>query len=257
MRGKLRNALREGRVAFGTGIYTYSPALVEIAGYTGFDYVFIDTEHTAVDWQTLESLVRAADVSGASSLIRVQENNEALIRKALEIGADGILVPHVNTAKEAKRAVEYAKFPPMGVRGAAGLVRSGGYAVSNWPEYIEFSNKETVVAVMAEEPEAIENMREIVSVKGVDIISFGPADFSITSGVPGKTDHPRVVGALDKIVAESRRKGLAAMSPVSPPYAERAKALMGRGVRVLTLGHDISILAPRWKEILGEVKKLG
>jgi 4-hydroxy-2-oxoheptanedioate aldolase len=248
--------LRGKRVAFGTGIYTYSPALVEIAGYTGFDYVFIDTEHTAVDWQTLESLVRAADVSGASSLIRVQENNEALVRKALEIGADGILVPHVNTAEEAKRAVQYAKFPPMGVRGAAGLVRSGGYAVSNWPEYIEFSNRETVVAVMAEEPEALENMREIVSVKGVDIISFGPADFSITSGLAGKTDHPRVVGALERIVAEARRKGLAVMSPVSQPYAERAKALIDKGVRVITMGHDISVLSARWKEILGEAKKL-
>jgi len=256
LRGKLRSALREKRVAFGTGIYTYSPALVEIAGYTGFDYVFIDTEHTAVDWQTLESLVRAADVSGASSLIRVQENNEALIRKALEIGADGIIVPHVNTAEDAKRAVEYAKFPPQGVRGAAGLVRSAGYAVSDWPKYIEASNRETLVIVMAEEPEAVENMREIVSVKGVDIISFGPADYSITSGLAGRTDHPKVLEALERIVAEAKRKGLTVMSPVSQPYAERTKTLIEKGVRVLTLGHDISILAPRWKEILAEAKKV-
>lgn len=240
----------------GMGLYTFSPAIVEVYGYTGFDFVFIDNEHTPADWQTLEHLVRAAELAGITPIIRVEENSPTPIRKAFEIGAAGVIVPHVNTRDDALRAVSAAKFPPLGRRGIAGLVRSGRYAVSDVARYVEESNERTMVIAMIEEPEALMHLSAIFSVEGLDAVCFGPTDFQVAAGIPGQGSHPRVREALRAVTSEAERRGRAVMMGCWPPTLAKARELIEQGVTMLYYGHDIMNLHQRCLEIRKEIATL-
>ncbi len=252
---RLKKILREGKVAVGTGIYSFSPAAVEVAGYAGLDFVYMDTEHTPVDWQTLENLVRAADVAGITPIIRPEDNDENFIRKCLEIGAQGVMVPHVSTREEAERAVKAAKFPLAGVRGAAGLVRQANYAVKDWAKYVEESDRETMVITMIEEEAAVKNLDEITSVKGIDAFCVGFVDLSFSLGVPGQVRHAKVQEAFEKVIAAAQKKGIAVMCSISPPYPDQAREMVKRGVRILIFGHDVSLLYATWEKTAAEIRQ--
>lgn len=252
---RLKEMVRGGRVAVGTGIYSFSPAAVEAAGYAGLAFVYMDTEHTPVDWQTLENLVRAAEVAGVTPIIRPEENDPAFIRKCLEIGAQGVLVPHVSTREEAERAVGAARFPPRGARGAAGIVRSAGYSVGDWARYVEESDRETMVIVMAEDEEAISNLGGVLSVEGVDAVCVGFVDLSFSLGVPGQLRHPKVREAFGRVIAEAKRRGVAVMCSISPPYAEGAREMVDMGVSILIFGHDVGLLYSAWQGLASEIRE--
>ena len=137
---RFKNALKQGRTVFGMAVYSYSPTLVEVIGHSGFDFVFLDSEHTPLGVDaSLEHLVRAADVANTSVILRIKGNDEHLIRNAFEMGVDGVVIPHMKVKADAEMAVKSAKFPPFGIRGAAAEVRSANYGASDfdWKEYIQ------------------------------------------------------------------------------------------------------------------------
>lgn len=251
-RGRLRQKLGEDRPLIGMGITTPLPAVVELAGGAGYDYVFIDLEHTAISLRELDGLIRAAELCDLASIVRVPENSSSVIRRVLEIGADAIKVPHVTTADEAKEVVSYARFPPRGVRGTAGFVRSAGYKAS-WPQWLERANDDTCVDVMVEDVEAVERLDEILSVDGVDVVSFGQYDYSVSLGVPGEVEDPRVDEALERIVAAAERHGQAVFTIVLPPTsADAAVRLADKGVKLLTFGNEITHLYGAFNRIAEE-----
>jgi 2-keto-3-deoxy-L-rhamnonate aldolase RhmA len=254
-KNRLKEALERGRVSVGTGIYSFSPAMVEIAGYAGLDFVYIDTEHTPVDWQSLENLVRAAEVSGVTPIVRPEENDASFIRKCLEIGAQGVMVPHVGSGEEAERVVRAVRFPPEGIRGAAGLVRSARYRVEDWPEYMRSSNRESMVIVMIEDNRGIENLADILSVNGIDAVCVGFTDLSISLGLKGDTRHPLVEEAFDKVLATAEKNGVPVMCSVSPPFAKNAGKLVEKGVRILIFGHDLGLILNSWQKLAEEIRE--
>jgi 4-hydroxy-2-oxoheptanedioate aldolase len=240
--GRLRRALAERRTLIGMGITTPLPAVVELAGGAGFDYVFIDLEHTPLSLRELEHLIRAAELYRLASIVRVPENGESITRRVLELGAEAVKIPHVTDADAARTAVRHARFPPEGARGTAGFVRSAGYRAS-WPEWLADANEATCVDVMIEDVGALERLDEILSVPGIDIASFGQYDFSVSLGAPGAVDDPRVGAALDAVVAAAERHGQAVFTIVLPATSvEAAVALAERGVRLLTFGNEITQL---------------
>ena len=179
------------------------PALVEIAAFAGFDFVIIDLEHGPNTIQTVQGHVRAAQAKGITPVIRVPEINENLISKALDIGADYVQVPQIETAADAERVVKAAKFFPDGARGVCRYVRAADYTAMLKENYFGNANTSTGTIIHIEGNIAFNNIDEILKVDGVDVIFIGPYDMSQSCGVPGEVNHPKVISQMKEIVEKS------------------------------------------------------
>lgn len=256
-KNRLKEKLSAGAVAFGTCIDTHSPAAVEIAGYAGLDFCRIDTEHTWRKDDSLEQMMRAARIGGIVPLVRV-DNDANLIRKALEAGAGGVIVPHVHDEGDVREIVSAAKFPPSGIRGYGSMSLSGKWSTRKPTEWITWSNEQLMIGVMIEEPEAVDRIDNIVSVNGLDFVLFGPSDLSTALGIPGETSHAKIQEALEKVVRSARSRGKHVMMGVGYPWEEAIRRYVRLGCTLIELGHDLSVLHGIWRatvESLG--KELG
>lgn len=243
----LRDKLAAGATTFGMTLYTGAPAAVEIAGNWGLDFAFIDAEHTAVDVDShMEKLILSALLSGIAPLVRVRGAIEWDIRKALELGAAGVIVPQVADAEQARAIVRAAKFPPLGRRGGDASVRAAGFAGPGfaWSAYTERQNAETLVIPMAESFEFFDNIDDILAVEGIDVINFGPADYSLSRRIPidYSMSDPEVTEKLNELIAKCHPRGIKVMAPCIPPTAENAAALAARGVDMVIMGNDVMFL---------------
>lgn len=254
---KLKKLLKDGGIAYGTCMCAYSPNLVELAGLIGYDFCRIDNEHAWRQDDIMEHMIRAAVIADIVPLVRVDKDNPYIIRKVLEIGAAGFIIPNIKNAEEVKYIVKAAKFPPEGERGFSGLCFSGGYGTIPAEKWRKWSNEETMVGIMIENHEAVENIEEIMSVSGLDFVMFGPADYSISIGLP-KPDknNPRVQEAI-KLTAETARKyGKSMILPVGEPWKEEAQKYSKLGVNMIEMGHDYSMLNRAWSKALESVKDI-
>jgi len=254
----LRKALAEGKVFCGCGVMSRSPILVEILGYTGFDFVFIDTEHVPIGSDmTLENLIRAAEASNIVPIVRVKENSEHYIRNALEAGAQGIVIPHVATKEDAEKAVKYARFPLKGIRGADPTVRSARYMSGdfNWEEFLKMSNEETIVIALLEDKESLSNLEDILSVDGLGAVCFGPTDYAVSIGLNLLYDfnHPKIFKAFEAIVEGANRKGMPVLSAVIPPTVDQSRKLKNMGVKFQLFGTDIAIISSAFNGLMKDV----
>jgi len=250
---RLREKLLSGKVAFGTCVDTHSPATIEVAAYSGLDFVRVDYEHSWQRGDSPEHLMRAARVGGIVPLARV-DNDENLIRKALEAGAEGVIVPHVSDESDVKNIVSAAKFPPLGKRGYGSISFSGKWGTGKAAEWIASSNSQLMVGVMIEEPEAIEKIDDITSVPGLDFLLFGPSDLSTILGIPGQTSHPRVQEALEKTVKSAKKHGKHVMIGVNYPWEEKVKQYTELGCTLIELGHELTILYSIWHSSLERLR---
>jgi len=238
----LKKAIREGRILCGMSVSTPVPSFLEIVGRSGFDFVYIDIEHSTISLESLPSMVMASELSGMATLVRVPENDATWVRKVLEVGADGVIVPHVNTREEAEMAVRSARFPPEGIRGFGALVRSSGFNLPqmSMSEYTRRSNEGVTVVAQIEEREAVENIEEITGVEGVDAVLLGPSDLSLSLGVPGQFRSRELVGSVDRVLDVAKGKGVPVMCTVSyvahPVSVENVRVLVERGLRLLLFG---------------------
>jgi len=238
----LKKAIRGGRILCGMSISTPAPSFLEIIGHSGFDFVYIDAEHSTVSLESLPSMIIASELSGMATLVRVPDNDATYVRKVLEVGADGVIVPHINTRQEAESAVQSARFPPEGIRGFGGLVRSSGFNIPqmSMSEYTRRSNEGVTVVAQIEEREAVENIEEITGVEGVDAVLLGPSDLSLSMGVPGQFQSPELVRSVDRVMAVAKGKGVPVMCTVSyvayPVTVENVRVLVERGLRLLLFG---------------------
>jgi 4-hydroxy-2-oxoheptanedioate aldolase len=225
----LKQKLRDGKPAFGVMITFPSPPVVEMLGYMGFDWVLIDNEHGSITIDTAEDMIRAAELSGIAPIVRPVANKPEVIAPFLDRGAWGVQVPHVNTRAEAEAAVAACKYFPDGTRGIFSGGRPAEYGIGgSTPDYVRKANENTLVCLMLEEVEAIDNIREIVKVKGVDVLFIGSGDLSQSMGYPGQNTHPEVQALMEKGVKQIREAGIVA--GVSCPDALIPKFL-GMGVQ--------------------------
>lgn len=207
----LKEQIAGGEVVVGMFALLSSAPVVEIIGHAGFDAVVIDTEHAPGSsyGADLAGLVRAADAAGVASLVRTTENRDGMILKALDAGAQGVLVPHVRTAEEARRAVEAARYPPLGTRSAAPVVRAARYGAADWDEYVRRANDVTLVLPMIEDEEAFQRLDEILEVPGIDGVFIGGWDLATDLGLARYGQmHDEVRSRCERIVAECHDRGL-------------------------------------------------
>ncbi len=199
---RMKQKLLAGEPAFGVSIMFPSPHIVDIVGRLGFDWVLIDCEHGSISIESVELMVMAAESAGVTPIARPPVNGFEAIGQLMDRGVMGVQVPHVNTAEDARRAVEAVKYHPLGERGLAAGVRSASYGYGmSMSEYAEYANSETLVCVQLEEAEAVRNVDEIVQVPGVDVFFVGPSDLSQSLGYPGRPDAPEVRQAMDTVFA--------------------------------------------------------
>jgi 4-hydroxy-2-oxoheptanedioate aldolase len=249
---RMKQKLRDGQPVFGGLLRTPEPTLVEVLGYAGYDYVVLDAEHGAHSFEALDTLILTAYASGVTPIVRVNENTPGLIMRVLDIGAQGVLVPHIKTAADAHRAVAAALYPPDGSRGI-GPNRGSQFGAIPGDEYFPAINDEVAVMLMMEEADAVEAIDSITDVKGVAALSIGLSDLSGSLGVPGQVNHPSVQAAVDRLMAVAARKGL----PVSLSVrsVEEVRDALKKGARLASVGTLETVLYQALKGWLQNVTK--
>ena len=241
--------LRQNDLLLGTMLTLPSPEIAEIVADCGFDWLFMDGEHSTLstlDWQRMLQAVGGR----CASIIRVAANTEREIKKFLDIGADGIIVPQVNSAEQARYAVSCCKYPPKGIRGV-GLARAQGYG-RNFADYMKTANVSTAVIVQAEHIDAVENIGSIVEVEGIDAVFIGPYDLSASMGLTGQVDHPDVVAAIDRVGQACRQRNLAL--GYFGTTAESVQGHMAQGYHLICAGVDAGIVSSGAEQILQQLK---
>ena len=193
-----------------------SSDMIDFLGQFGFDAMWIETEHGPVSWEQIGDMSRACDLWGMSSIVRVNANEPWLITRTLDRGATGIVVPHVSTKAEAEKAMQSAKYAPIGYRGMFGGRRS--YGVS---DYFKKANDETIVVVLIEELEAVQNLAEIVTVDDIDVFFVAPSDLAQTMGHIGNHTHPSVQQVIDEALTQIVKAGRTAGTLVTDENVER------------------------------------
>lgn len=250
--GKLKEIFAKKETAMGPFLKIASPAVVEIFGNAGFDYVIIDAEHGPIGMEAAEHLVRAADCVGISPVIRVRDNDPTLITRALDIGAEGIQVPQVSTRESALTVVNAAHFAPEGERGVCRFTRAAAYSHTDKLTYFKEANEKVVVIIHIEGEKGVRNLDEIISVDGLDVIFIGPYDLSQSMGVPGDIDNPLVEEKMKEIVVKARKAGL-----VVGTFVEDVKAAhkwMDLGIQYISYSVDVGIFYQNLKKIAGQLK---
>jgi 4-hydroxy-2-oxoheptanedioate aldolase len=204
---RVKRIMSAGGLALGTHVGGIpDPQIVEIIGLAGFDAAFIDMEHTTLDLHDVQACVMAAERVGITPIVRTPGFDPAFILRLLDLGVQGIQVPHVSDPETARRAVEAVRYPPEGDRGMAAGSRAADYGKIPLLEHMARSNREILLACMIEDMAAVERIDEIAAVAGVDLLAVGPSDLSRSLGVSGHPDHPRLVAAIER-VCEAAKNG--------------------------------------------------
>jgi len=249
MEQTLKERLLNLETLIGTVVTISAPEVADILSRLGFDFLWIDTEHGPPGLPQAQMLVQAAGAR-CSTVIRVPSQDEAWIKKTLDIGCDGVIVPHVSTAEQASRVVELCLYPPAGTR-SVGAARAQGYGL-DLPEGIQRANEQIAVIVQAEHIDAVYNIEGILNVEGVTAVLIGPYDLSGSLGVPGQIDSPKVRDAIDRVTKACHK----AEMPVGIFAADTATArhALANGVNMVALGLDASFL---WQSASRALHELG
>jgi 2-keto-3-deoxy-L-rhamnonate aldolase RhmA len=243
----VKRALREGRPTAGAWLSLCSSISAEVMSRAGFDWLLIDMEHGHGDYQTLLAQLQAIEGSPVIPIVRVQWNDPAVIKRVLDIGAYGVMIPWIADRREAEAAVRATKYPPAGIRGIAGSHRAGGYG-RHAAEYWKRANDEILVVLQVETPTAVAEVEEIVKLPGLDVLFIGPADLSTGLGHMGDPGHPEVQAAMARVETAAKAHGIA-LGNITRSW-EQARELYKRGYQFLTLASDTSLLVQGAKDVL-------
>ena len=240
-----RDKLHRGDVVFGVFCKTTSPEMIECLGYAGFDFCILDQEHGPIDMESMQNLVRAAELSGICPIVRAAEINETGISHPLDLGVAGVQVPQVNSLEDAKRVIELSRFAPRGKRGVCRFVRAAHYSDMNRQEYFAAANENIIILQL--EGAAISAYREVVKLEDVDIFFIGPYDISQTLGMTGQIDSPEVQAKVREIIDIVKSAGKAA--GIFVDTFEQAKRWIDAGCQYIAYSVDYGLFLEKCKEV--------
>jgi len=244
---------KNNHASIGSWITIPHPSIAEIMAKSGFDWLVIDMEHSPIGISEAEELIRVIHLCGLPVLVRVGENNSNLIKRVMDSGASGTIVPMVNTKEQATQAVEAVKYPPAGKRGV-GLARAQGYGIL-FEEYHGWVAKESTVIVQIEHIQAVKNIDAILSVDGVDGFIVGPYDLSASLGIPGQFDHPAMLEALETIKNVVNKGTKHSGFHVVSPDVDAALAKLQEGYSFLAFGVDFLFIGEMCREKLKSLRE--
>lgn len=235
----LKRRLRAGETTFGAWVSFQDPGAAEIMAGTGYDWVFIDTEHSPFSLESLQHVLMAFSGRATVPIVRVPWNDRIRIKQVLDLGAEGILVPMVSSIREAQEAVAACKYPPEGNRGF-GPRRASDY-YRDPEEYIRAANDGIIVVLQIEHEDGVRQVKEILDAPGIDVVCLGPMDLSGSMGILGQVDHPRVVAAIERVMAAAKDRGLPVCVPMETSL-ETQIAWTRKGAGFVVAGEDHGLL---------------
>ena len=241
---QLKERLHRRELTIGSWITLGHPAIAEIMAASGFDWLTIDMEHSAITLHEAQQLIQVIELAGCTPLVRVGCNDPNLIKRVMDAGSHGVIVPQVNSPEEAQAAVSAVKYPPRGTRGV-GLARAQGYGME-FERYKAWNDRESIVIVQIEHIRAVEALESILSVDGVDGFIVGPYDLSASLEVPGQFDHPAFLEAMERVRDSVRQASC--ISPgfhVVPPDLDLMHERIREGYRFVAYSLDSLFLAEK------------
>ena len=253
---KLRDLYAEGKPAIGTFFSTGNPSYMECLGYTGLDFVVIDTEHGPFDTMDMQDLIRAAESVGLVPIVRIADVTHKEIQRAADCGAQGIIIPCLRSIDDFKKAVDLAKYTPVGNRGFI-KGRGAGFGNAAWTEgpleeYFRKSNEKFMVIPQCETVEALEQIEDITRIDGLDAIFIGPYDLSTCMGIPGQFDNPALIEARRRVLKACQAAGKPCyILSMTPP---EAAALIGEGYDGVAHSLDFILFTEAYKKEVAAIR---
>ncbi len=247
---QFKRAIMSGRTPVGTWLSSGSPATAEALGCAGFDFLVVDTEHTPIDVPQMIEILRTIAGTPAQPIVRPPWNDMVMVKRALDAGAQTLLLPFVQNADEARRAVAFTRYPPEGVRGVAGTHRGSRYGTV--PNYIKSAGSELCVIVQIETQAALANLEAIAAVPGIDSIFVGPNDLAASMGHPGNIGQEAVQANLALAAKECRRLGKPCGIVGGTP--ESVATFLDYGYSWVAIASDMAMMVGRAQELLAKVR---
>jgi 4-hydroxy-2-oxoheptanedioate aldolase len=241
--------LQNNEVVFGCALQQYrSTEIPRLLAAVGFDYLFIDSEHGGFSLETIQDIVVASNQSGITPFVRVGEMRYSLVTRALDVGAQGIIFPRVEEALLLEEAIGWTKYPPVGARGFGFMAPQLDYEQLSIPEIIQHLNAHTMIIVQFETLLSIERCDELLSVPGIDVAMVGPTDLSISLGVPGEFDHPKLIDAINVFIDACEHHRV--IPGIHCRTAKMATSWLNRGMRLLGCGSEHGMLLEKARETM-------
>ncbi len=251
---KVKAKIAEGELVVGTSVSLVDPVVSEILCNCGFDFIWIEGEHGVATKKDIDLHIMAVRGAGVAPFVRIAWNDPVLAKPILDMGPAGIIFPFIKTVQEAKLAVSSCKYPPKGIRGF-GPIRANTYSTMDNKEYLELAKKEPWVILQVEHIDAVNNLRGILEVEGLDSILVGPMDLSASIGLLGQTRHPKVLKLLDKIAQECNKAKIPFGTSIGFDN-ENVSDWINRGVDWLALDDDFTYLVNGGKKCIKDTLDL-
>jgi len=250
---RVRQALQQGRVTYGIMIQEMrSSAIAQLMATAGFDFVFFDMEHGSHNMETVADLIKVARLSDLTPLVRVPDDQYHLIARVLDAGAQGIMVPRVETRAQVEKIVQCAQFPPQGRRGCSVLKGHSDYHPEPVLDFCRHANSDNLVILQIERRRAVEDIESILSVKGVDGAIMGPIDLALSYGLPPDMSNPVIAESIQKVVDTCRHLGIA--SGMHTGNLDVLKEWMAKGMQIIVYSTDLGLLLNGAKRGLQELQ---
>jgi len=248
---RFKARLREtGEPPLGTWLMSAAPSTAEALGHAGFDFLVVDMEHVPVEFSDLAAILRAIGCTPAEAVVRLAWNDPVLVKRALDAGAQTVMLPFVQTIQQARAAVSYTRYPPHGIRGVAAVHRGSHFGAI--PDYLKRANDAICVIAQLETREAVENLGAIAAVPGIDAVFVGPGDLSASLGYIGNVGHPEVQALIEQAAAAARAAG----RPIGivGPNPDMVRRFLGYGYSFSAIASDIALMTGRAGEWLDTLR---
>ena len=249
----LKQKLKDNKLTIGSWITIGHPSIVDIMASAGFEWLVIDMEHTSIDLTTAHTLIATIQANDMKALVRVSKNEEVIIKKVLDMGADGIIVPMIKSKADALKAIDYAKYPPVGKRGV-GLFRAQNYGL-DFDDYKKWVDEELVIIAQIEHYEAVDNIGEIITTDGIDGVIIGPYDLSGSMGYPGEYDREDVKNGISKVLEVCKINNIPSGFHVIESDPSKLNERIDQGCTFLAYSLDFFFLGDKAREGMKKVKE--
>jgi 2-dehydro-3-deoxyglucarate aldolase/4-hydroxy-2-oxoheptanedioate aldolase len=252
---KVKKKLKNGELVFGTMLKeARNVDIADILELAGFDYFVIDMEHAFYDMSSITPILQYARKTEITSVVRIPRLDYAYVAKALDMGAEGIWVPHLDTPEEARQLASFGKYPPEGSRGAAvpPFRAKENKEFKNPADYFQYVNDETLLIAQMESRVAIGNVEAITAIPGIDVAMMGTQDLCLDMGLAGQLTHPDVRGAIQKVVDACKKNGRASGNHIA--NIDELRYWIGQGMRMITYSYETNLIIDRGRECLKALK---